>query len=146
MTVVRNEFESGENSPQRVLWGRLQATAYDWHNYGNLTIGARSDIENVDIGRLQAFYKLYYQPDNAVLIVAGRFDPDRTLAQIAKTFGPIPKPDAHAAARSTRRSRCRTASARSPFAASAARSSSPRSTTPCPARIRTPSRWTRSAR
>jgi len=92
MTVVRNEYESGENNPQRVLWGRLQAAAYDWHNYGNLTIGARSDIENVDIGRLQAFYKLYYQPDNAVLIVAGHFDPDRTLAQIAKTFGPIPRP------------------------------------------------------
>ena len=92
MTVVRNEFESGENSPQRVLWGRLQAAAFDWHNYGNLTIGARSDIENVDIGRLQAFYRLYYQPDNAVLIVAGRFDPERTLAQIARYFGPIPKP------------------------------------------------------
>jgi len=92
MTVVRNEFESGENSPQGVLWGRLQATAFDWHNYGNLTIGARSDIENVDIGRLQAFYRLHYQPDNAVLIVAGRFDPERTLAQIAKTFGPIPRP------------------------------------------------------
>jgi zinc protease len=92
MTVVRNEFESGENSPRRVLWGRLQAGAYDWHNYGNLTIGARSDIENVDIGRLQAFYRLHYQPDNAVLIVAGRFDPERTLAQIAKTFGPIPRP------------------------------------------------------
>ena len=92
MTVVRNEFESGENNPQRVLWGRLQAVAFDWHNYGNLTIGARSDIENVDIGRLQAFYRLYYQPDNAVLIVAGHFDPERTLAQIAKNFGPIPKP------------------------------------------------------
>ncbi|MET0683018.1 MAG: pitrilysin family protein, partial [Casimicrobiaceae bacterium] len=92
MTVVRNEYESGENNPQRVLWGRLHATAYDWHNYGNLTIGARSDIENVDISRLQAFYKLYYQPDNAVLIVAGRFDPDRALAQIVKTFGPIPRP------------------------------------------------------
>ena len=71
MTVVRNEFEMGENSPQRVLWGRLQAAGYDWHNYGNLTIGARSDIENVDIGRLQAFYRMHYQPDNAVLIVAG---------------------------------------------------------------------------
>ncbi len=92
MTVVRNEYESGENSPQRVLWGRLQAAAFDWHNYGNLTIGARSDIENVDIGRLQAFYRTYYQPDNAVLVVAGRFDPQRTLAQIAKTFGPIPRP------------------------------------------------------
>ncbi len=92
MTVVRNEFENWQNSPQRVLWGRLQATAFDWHNYGNLSIGARSDIENVDIGRLQAFYRMYYQPDNAVLIVAGRFDPERTLAQIAKTFGPIPRP------------------------------------------------------
>ena len=75
-----------------MLWGRLQAAGYDWHNYGNLTIGARSDIENVDIGRLQAFYRMHYQPDNAVLIVAGRFDPERTLAQIAKLFGPIPKP------------------------------------------------------
>ncbi len=92
MTVVRNEFESGENSPQRVLWGRLQAAAFDWHNYGNLTIGARSDIENVDIGRLQAFYRLHYQPDNAVLIVAGQFDPERTLGRIAESFGPIPKP------------------------------------------------------
>ena len=92
MTVVRNEYESGENSPQRVLWGRMQAVAFDWHNYGNLTIGARSDIENVDIGRLQAFYRLYYQPDNAVLVVAGKFDPERTLLQIAKSFGPIPRP------------------------------------------------------
>ncbi|MEO8306017.1 MAG: pitrilysin family protein [Betaproteobacteria bacterium] len=92
MTVVRNEFESGENNPQQVLWGRMQATSYDWHNYGHTAIGARSDIENVDIGRLQAFYRLHYQPDNAVLIVAGHFDPERTLGQIAKVFGPIPRP------------------------------------------------------
>jgi zinc protease len=92
MTVVRNEYESGENSPQRVLWGRMQSAAYDWHNYGNLTIGARSDIENVDIARLQAYYRMYYQPDNAVLIVAGRFDPDRTLEKIVKAFGAIPRP------------------------------------------------------
>ena len=92
MTVVRNEFESGENSPLRVLWQKMQASAYDWHAYGKSTIGARSDIENVDIGRLQAFYKLYYQPDNAVLTVAGKFEPEATLAMIAKYFGPIPKP------------------------------------------------------
>jgi zinc protease len=92
MTVVRNEFERWENNPQQVLWGRLQAAAFDWHNYGNLSIGARSDIENVDIGRLQAFYRLYYQPDNAVLMVAGKFDPERTLGLVAKYFGPIPRP------------------------------------------------------
>ena len=92
MTVVRNEFENWENNHRSVLWGRLQAAAYDWHNYGNLTIGARSDIENVSIDRLQAFYRTWYQPDNAVLIVAGKFDPAPTLERIARYFGPIPKP------------------------------------------------------
>ncbi len=92
MTVVRNEMEMGENVPRSVLLKRMMSTAFDWHNYGNLPIGARSDVENVDIGRLQAYYRLYYQPDNAVLIVAGSFDPDKVLALIAKDFGPIPKP------------------------------------------------------
>ncbi|MCL2871950.1 MAG: insulinase family protein [Betaproteobacteria bacterium] len=92
MTVVRNEYENWENNPRLVLWGRMQSVAFDWHNYGNLTIGARSDIENVDIQRLQAFYHRYYQPDNAVLIVAGKFDPDKALATIGRTFGALPKP------------------------------------------------------
>ena len=92
MTVVRNEFESGENNPQLVLYGQMLASAFQWHNYAHMTIGARTDIENVNIERLQAFYKLYYQPDNAVLIVAGKFETDPTLAAIAKYFGKIPKP------------------------------------------------------
>ncbi|WP_313175468.1 pitrilysin family protein [Massilia sp.] len=92
MTVVRNEYESGENSPAGVLIKRLQSVAYDWHSYGRSTIGNRSDIENVRIGNLQAFYRTYYQPDNAVLLVAGRFDPDATLAKIGRLFGAMPKP------------------------------------------------------
>ncbi|HEV8158393.1 MAG TPA: pitrilysin family protein, partial [Pyrinomonadaceae bacterium] len=73
-SVVRNEFELGENNPFGVLLNKILATAYQWHNYGNTTIGARSDIENVPIDRLQAFYKNYYQPDNAVMVIAGKFD------------------------------------------------------------------------
>jgi len=92
MTVVRNEFESGENSPFGLLRDRMIGTAYHWHNYGRSVIGTRSDIENVPIERLQAFYHKYYQPDNATLAVAGRFDPQRTLDLVAKYFGPIPKP------------------------------------------------------
>jgi zinc protease len=92
MTVVRNEFESGENSPTGVLMKRMQSVAYDWHSYGRSTIGNRSDIENVGIPNLQAFYKTYYQPDNAVLLVAGKFDETTTLATIARQFGAIPKP------------------------------------------------------
>ena len=92
MTVVRNEFESGENSPFAVVLKRVMGAAYDWHNYSKLTIGNRSDIENVPIDRLQAFYKRYYQPDNAVLLVAGKFDPAKTLALIVAKFGSTPRP------------------------------------------------------
>jgi zinc protease len=92
MTVVRNEFESGENDPVRVMIQRMLSTAYLWHNYGKVTIGARSDIENVTIDRLQAFYRNYYQPDNAVLLVAGKFDEGKTLALIHQFFGPIQRP------------------------------------------------------
>jgi zinc protease len=92
MTVVRNEYERGENVPGAVLIKRLQSIAYDWHNYGHATIGNRSDIENVEIGNLQRYYRLYYQPDNAVLLVAGKFDADKTLALVTKYFGAIPRP------------------------------------------------------
>jgi zinc protease len=92
MTVVRNEYERGENSPTNVLIKRLQSIAYDWHNYGNSTIGNRSDIENVDITHLQAFYRQYYQPDNAVLLIAGKFDAAKALPLVSKYFGVIPKP------------------------------------------------------
>ena len=92
MTVVRNEFESGENDPGSILEERMMSTAYLWHNYGNSTIGSRTDIENVPIERLQAFYKTYYQPDNAVLLVAGKFNQAKTLALINDYFGKIAKP------------------------------------------------------
>src|SRR5260370_37037357 len=92
MTVVRNEMERNENNAGRILVQRTPAAAYNWHSYGKDTIGARSDVEQVDIGRLQAFYRLYYQPDNAVLVVAGAFDPDKVLSLVSKYFGPIPKP------------------------------------------------------
>lgn len=92
MTVVRNEFERGENDPGSVLEERVFSTAFLWHNYGHSTIGARSDIEHVPIDRLQAFYHRYYQPDNAVLLVAGRFDEPKTLAAVQSLFGAIPAP------------------------------------------------------
>src|SRR5487761_1642204 len=92
MTVVRNEFERGENSPQHILNQRVTATAYEWHNYGKSTIGNRSDIERVPIKNLQAFYRKHYQPDNAMLVVAGNFDEAKALEYIQKYFGAIPEP------------------------------------------------------
>ena len=120
MTVVRNEYEMGENDPSRVhARSACRAMLYDWHNYGNSTIGNRSDIENVRIENLQAFYRIYYQPDNAVLTVAGKFDE----AQGAALGGA--SPSARSRSRSARCRRCgpwsrrRTASASSRSAARA---------------------------
>lgn len=93
MTVVRNELEAGENNPAGVLMQRMRSIAYDWHNYGNLPIGARSDVEGVPLANLRAFYRNFYQPDNALLIVAGRIDPATVLPRIVTHFGPLPRPD-----------------------------------------------------
>ncbi|MEM9586968.1 MAG: pitrilysin family protein [Planctomycetota bacterium] len=93
MTVVRNEFERGENSPIRVLMQRMQSTAYDWHNYGKSTIGNRSDIERVPIVNLRRFYRKFYRPDNVMVIVAGKFDPQRALELIDETFGQLKTPE-----------------------------------------------------
>src|SRR6516162_6402446 len=62
MTVVRNEFERGENNPDTVLSERVAATAYVWHNYGKSVIGSKDDIEKVPVNRLEEFYKKFYQP------------------------------------------------------------------------------------
>lgn len=90
MTVVRNEFEMGENDPIGVLHDQIMSAAYRWHNYGKTTIGNRSDIERVPVDNLRAFYQKYYQPDNAVLIVAGQFQDAVKL--IEKYFAPIMRP------------------------------------------------------
>jgi zinc protease len=92
MTVVRNEFERGENSPDQVLEERVLSTAYLWHSYGRSPIGTLSDIEKVPIEKLQAFYRNYYQPDDAMLLIAGKFDPTKALGWVTELFGTIPKP------------------------------------------------------
>ena len=110
MTVVRNEFEAGENEPGGILMERVYATAYLWHGYGRDTIGSRSDLENVPIERLQAFYRTYYQPDNAVLVVAGKIDEAKTLALVQKT-SERSRSRRGCSTRRTRSTRHRTASA-----------------------------------
>lgn len=93
MTVVRNEFEMGENDPFHVLHDQMMSAAYRWHNYGKSTIGNKSDIERVPAKTLKKFYKKYYQPDNATLIIAGQFKSEDALGLVGDIFGPIPRPD-----------------------------------------------------
>ncbi len=91
-SVVRNEFEIGENNPTRVMMQNVFSAAYTWHNYGNSTIGSKEDIERVKAPTLRKFYEKYYQPDNATLIIAGKFDENNALKYISEYFSTIPKP------------------------------------------------------
>lgn len=92
MTVVRNEFERAGVRADVVLYRGVLAAAYQWHPYGRAVIGTLSDIENMSIARLRNFYRHHYQPDNAVLVVAGKFDRDAVLSRIADTFGKLQRP------------------------------------------------------
>ena len=92
-SVVRSEFERGENSPQRVLMQRVTAAAFEWHNYGQSTIGNRADIEKVPADNLRRFYQKYYQPDNVMLVIAGKFDEKKSLEFVKSYFGVIPRPE-----------------------------------------------------
>lgn len=93
MTVVYNELQRGENHPFQTVLQKLRSAAFMWHNYGNSTIGAPSDLKNVSIEKLRDFYEMYYQPDNATLIVAGKIDTEETLNKIKQHFGTIPQPE-----------------------------------------------------
>ena len=75
-----------------MLLSRMFSTAHLWHNYGNSTIGARSDVENFPFIKLRNFYKTHYRPDNAVLTIAGRFDKEKLKALIENSFGQLNKP------------------------------------------------------
>ena len=87
MTVVRNEYERGENSPFDVLDKNIWATAYLAHPYHHSTIGWRSDIENISTERLQEFYHTYYWPNNATATIIGDFNKAEALALIKNYFG-----------------------------------------------------------
>lgn len=91
MTVVRNEFERGENDPLEALDKNIWATAYQAHPYHHSTIGWRSDIENISIPKLKEFYDTFYWPDNATVTIIGDFDLKKALGLIHKYFGTIPR-------------------------------------------------------
>ncbi|MDN5781004.1 MAG: insulinase family protein [Luteimonas sp.] len=91
MTVVRNEFERGENDPNSALNKLIWATMFQAHPYHHPVIGWRSDIEKVSIEKLRAFYDTYYWPNNATVTVVGDVDTTKVLGTINKYFGKVPR-------------------------------------------------------
>ena len=91
MTVVRNEYERGENDPQEALGKEITAAAFVAHPYHHDTIGWLSDIENVPIDKLRAFYDTFYWPNNATISIIGDFEPAAALALVKKYYGGYPR-------------------------------------------------------
>ena len=91
MTVVRNEFERGENDPNSLLDKEIWAAAYIAHPYHHSTIGWKSDIEKAPIEVLRNFYNTYYWPDNATLTIIGDFKKENVFELIETYFGKITK-------------------------------------------------------
>lgn len=95
MTVVRSELEGGENNPGRLLWQAVTATAFVAHPYQWPVIGWRSDVENVPRDAIYRYYRTYYGPNNATVVIVGDFDTRRALESVRKHFGklkPVPAP------------------------------------------------------
>lgn len=90
MTVVRNEYERGENNNVRTLIKEIYAAAFLAHPYGHPTIGWLSDIENTSPEKLRRFYDTYYWPENTCLSIIGGFDRENTLQAILQHYGPLP--------------------------------------------------------
>lgn len=91
MTVVRNEYEQGENRPESVLDKLVRATAYQAHPYHHPIIGWRSDIENSTVEKLRAFYDTFYWPNNATVTIVGDVEPAQVLTLVKKYYGGIPR-------------------------------------------------------
>lgn len=91
MTVVRNEYERGKNDPNAFLMEEVTAAAYQALPYHHSTIGWKSDIENVGIEQLRAFYDTFYWPNNATVMFIGDIKAPAALALIKKYYGQYPQ-------------------------------------------------------
>ena len=90
MTVVRNEYERGKNDPNNALMEEVTAAAYVALPYHHPTIGWKSDIEHVPIGKLREFYDTFYWPNNATVTVVGDVQTAPILALVKKYYGEYP--------------------------------------------------------
>lgn len=89
--VVLNERRYRvDNSPEGAMSERLWALAFQTNRYHWPTIGWAEDIEGYEVADLQAFYKAYYAPNNATVVLAGGFDREEALRILGEAYGAIP--------------------------------------------------------
>jgi zinc protease len=80
-----------EDDPGGALGEEVSALAFRAHPYGQPIVGWAVDLKRITREEIQAFYKAYYAPNNALLVAAGDFKAEAVLAKIKQAFGPIPR-------------------------------------------------------
>ena len=88
-TVIISELQGGENDPDQLLDIEVTATAFRAHPYGHPPIGWISDLESMTRDDLYGYYRSYYVPNNAALVIVGDVDSANALCCVEKQFGAI---------------------------------------------------------
>ncbi len=88
-TVIISELHGGENDPDQLLDQELTATAFKAHPYRHPTIGWLPDLQTMTRDELYGYYRRYYVPNNATLVVVGDVDADDALRRVDHYFGGI---------------------------------------------------------
>src|SRR5881396_3076421 len=88
--VVIEELKTGLDSPWGLLHQEEEATAFKVHPYRNPIVGWLQDVERATAQEQQAYYRRYYHPNNASLVLAGDFGTDEVLTKVERAFGSVP--------------------------------------------------------
>src|SRR4026209_1575298 len=89
-TVILSELDGGDNDPEQVLDTEVTAAAFKAHGYHHPTIGWASDLKSMSRDDLYGFYRTWYVPNNAALVIVGDVDPDDVMRLVGQNFGGIP--------------------------------------------------------
>ena len=90
--VVLNEKRQGENQPYQTAEEELYKLLFPLpHPYNGAVIGLEPDLKSAKLDDVKNFFRTYYAPNNATLVIAGDFEPAKTKELVEKYFGPIPK-------------------------------------------------------
>jgi len=88
--VVIEELKTGLDSPWGLLLQEQEAAAFKVHPYRNPIVGWLQDVERATVEEQQAYYRRYYHPNNAILVLAGDFETDEVLTKVERAFGSVP--------------------------------------------------------
>lgn len=89
--VVQNEKRQGENQPYGRVWNAITEATYPAdHPYGHTVIGSMEDLDAASLDDVHEWFRSYYGPSNAVIVLAGDISPEEALARVQHYFGDIP--------------------------------------------------------